>query len=674
MGSQASSESKENEIEEGSSDTGDTGDTNNLVDFENHSKIHFINLKDQSDECKDSSTKDISEKRDDADNKEEKNHIEDSDANKDICTRKIVSVTQPDLTGLKQDNESPIDNNCSGVELHHGVSHGDNLIVTHDHGSVIHDQNYKGTEENNLTREDNHKMNDEQSHYVSEAFTGTLDEDCDDDSTHGEYHNITDEDYPNVNQENNGNLTFEENKNVFIKENHNATSNDFQYLKQSKNLVDELKSNEIVNNTISEAYKELELRDAYQNLRGDQDVKTLEEYPGGKNNHLTISSQDELSLDTIETVEVERTDHEKWANSSAEAIDADCESNHISEGSNINESLKATPEYDNYSDHAGMDNISKTNLEKKLIESSCIGPLLSCNELLTCNLNKGPGSDKVEPQMQELFKICSPSIADSGLHVEPIHSAQIYEKIKDTGHDTPNNKELTLQCEAENTAADSEVIPDEPVSPTRRGAISAGSLGQGHSCKPRKIEPKDKRSRGSLSKAFNTLVLFSHLDEDERNDVSDAMFLDTHEKDDIIINQGDEGDNFYIIDQGEVEIIINGERVSKIGEGGSFGELALIYGTPRAATVRALGRVKLWGIDRDSYRRVLMDSTMRKRRMYEDLLSRVSILGNLDDWERMTVADALESVVFEDSTEVVRQGDLGDNFFIIVEGYTINNH
>ena len=69
-----------------------------------------------------------------------------------------------------------------------------------------------------------------------------------------------------------------------------------------------------------------------------------------------------------------------------------------------------------------------------------------------------------------------------------------------------------------------------------------------------------------------------------------------------------------------------------------------------------------------------MDSTMRKRRMYEDLLSRVSILGNLDDWERMTVADALESVVFEDSTEVVRQGDLGDNFFIIVEGYTINNH
>ena len=66
-----------------------------------------------------------------------------------------------------------------------------------------------------------------------------------------------------------------------------------------------------------------------------------------------------------------------------------------------------------------------------------------------------------------------------------------------------------------------------------------------------------------------------------------------------------------------------------IGEGGSFGELALIYGTPRAATVKASSAtdVKLWGIDRDSYRRILMGSTIRKRKMYEEFLSKVSILG-----------------------------------------------
>ena len=71
---------------------------------------------------------------------------------------------------------------------------------------------------------------------------------------------------------------------------------------------------------------------------------------------------------------------------------------------------------------------------------------------------------------------------------------------------------------------------------------------------------------------------------------------------------GDEGDNFYVIDSGEVEVYVNNQIVLNISEGGSFGELALIYGTPRAATVKAKTDVKLWGIDRLSYRRILMVS------------------------------------------------------------------
>lgn len=78
-----------------------------------------------------------------------------------------------------------------------------------------------------------------------------------------------------------------------------------------------------------------------------------------------------------------------------------------------------------------------------------------------------------------------------------------------------------------------------------------------------------------------------------------------------------------------LQIIVNNEYVNTIGEGGSFGELALIYGLPRAATVTARTNVKLWGIDRDSYRRILMGSTIRKRKMYEEFLSKVPILGKI---------------------------------------------
>ena len=157
------------------------------------------------------------------------------------------------------------------------------------------------------------------------------------------------------------------------------------------------------------------------------------------------------------------------------------------------------------------------------------------------------------------------------------------------------------------------------------------------------VVPKDYKTMASLSKAIAKNVLFSHLDENERSDIFDAMFPSNAMPGEIIIQQGDEGDNFYIIDQGEVEIYVGGEKVLSIGEGGSFGELALIYGTPRAATVKAASDVKLWGIDRfetisscwtlyhfcyrDSYRRILMGSTIRKRKMYEEFLAKVSILG-----------------------------------------------
>lgn len=58
----------------------------------------------------------------------------------------------------------------------------------------------------------------------------------------------------------------------------------------------------------------------------------------------------------------------------------------------------------------------------------------------------------------------------------------------------------------------------------------------------------------ALSKAIAKNVLFSHLDENERSDIFDAMFPVNCLQGEAIIQQGDEGDNFYVIDHGEVEV------------------------------------------------------------------------------------------------------------------------
>merc|ERR1712029_658343 len=206
----------------------------------------------------------------------------------------------------------------------------------------------------------------------------------------------------------------------------------------------------------------------------------------------------------------------------------------------------------------------------------------------------------------------------------------------------------------------------------RRGAVSAEPIREEDAASyVKKVVPKDDATMASLERAIAKNVLFAHLDDSERSDIFDAMFAKEADEGEVIIQQGDEGDNFYIIDQGNVDIYVNGNKVVNLSEGASIGELALIYGTPRAATVMAVTRVKLWGIDRDSYRRILMGSTIRKRKTYEELLSKVSILSSLDPWERLTVADALESVSYNDGDVVVRQGQHGDDFFIIVEGSAV---
>lgn len=188
---------------------------------------------------------------------------------------------------------------------------------------------------------------------------------------------------------------------------------------------------------------------------------------------------------------------------------------------------------------------------------------------------------------------------------------------------------------------------------------------------PPKVVPKDAATMMALQKTVSTNILFQHLEPEELTQVLDAMFLVKNAAGDMIINQGDEGDNFYCIHSGTVEVLVNGDKVSEISEGGSFGELALIYNQPRAASIKAKTDTQLWAIDNGTYRRILMGSTMRKRKQYEEFLSNVKILNSLDKWERLAVADALEPCSFEDGTDIVKQGEPGNEFFIIIEGKAV---
>jgi len=68
-----------------------------------------------------------------------------------------------------------------------------------------------------------------------------------------------------------------------------------------------------------------------------------------------------------------------------------------------------------------------------------------------------------------------------------------------------------------------------------------------------------------------------------------------------VIRQGDVGDRFYVVDAGAFTVEVDGERIETIGEGGFFGEIALLHDVPRTATVRAEVAGAVWALDREEF-------------------------------------------------------------------------
>jgi cAMP-dependent protein kinase regulator len=66
-----------------------------------------------------------------------------------------------------------------------------------------------------------------------------------------------------------------------------------------------------------------------------------------------------------------------------------------------------------------------------------------------------------------------------------------------------------------------------------------------------------------------------------------------------------------------------------------------------------------------------LQHTSRKRRLYETFLSEVPILASLQPQERAKIADVLESRTFAEGEDVVRQGDQGEEFFLIEAGQAV---
>lgn len=218
----------------------------------------------------------------------------------------------------------------------------------------------------------------------------------------------------------------------------------------------------------------------------------------------------------------------------------------------------------------------------------------------------------------------------------------------------------------------------KPKNAGRRVSVSAESYDptKAASGYTKRIVEKSAEDRERLLTALERNFLFKQMDNSQKEDLVDAMFEVRKVAGEDIITQGDrEANEFYLLAEGNVDVYKQTSRSSEavklltLPPGSTFGELALMYNTARAATVRAASEaVVLWAMDRESFKHIVLIQTMQKRIKYESFLEKVELLRSLSSYERAVIADSLVERKLGPGEQVINEGDSGDELFFVVSG------
>ena len=185
--------------------------------------------------------------------------------------------------------------------------------------------------------------------------------------------------------------------------------------------------------------------------------------------------------------------------------------------------------------------------------------------------------------------------------------------------------------------------------------------------------PKSDAAIQFIDVSLEDNFIFASLSSKERRLLIDAMMMEAVPAGHVIIKQGETGDFFYVVEEGHVSFTVDNQHVGSTGRGGSFGELALLYNCPRAATCLANTACRLWKVDQKTFRYMLANNQSSQQKDINDILRKVPFLTDLDDSDLLRISDALTTVTFKEGERIINKGDVGEVFYIIREG-TVKVH
>lgn len=151
-------------------------------------------------------------------------------------------------------------------------------------------------------------------------------------------------------------------------------------------------------------------------------------------------------------------------------------------------------------------------------------------------------------------------------------------------------------------------------------------------------------------------------------EIAEAMVPEDVQENQIIVQEGDTGSHMYVSSSGTYWVVVAYRKVAEFDDNTVFGELAILYNAKRMATIKSITAGKIWAIHRDVYHKIIVQDVKRYEDELMTFLNKVPRVQNLPDDKMKTLGQILKTEFFAPDTVIVREGEIGDKFYIIRAG------
>lgn len=185
----------------------------------------------------------------------------------------------------------------------------------------------------------------------------------------------------------------------------------------------------------------------------------------------------------------------------------------------------------------------------------------------------------------------------------------------------------------------------------------------------REIREKDAEALATIAEGVRRDRFCQTLGDPELQELFGAMEPLRFEAGEDVVVQGEVGFQFFVVQHGRLEVLVDQQHRAWIGKGQSFGALSLLYQCPRTATVRAReDGTQVWDVSGDVFRKVLRDHAEQSRAESALFLDSVRLFDLASATQRERLGELTMPETFREGDQVLSQGQPANAIYFVRKG------